>query len=132
METISAETLKTNFVVTSEALVQIALIHEHDYTVTDKVFRLKIDGKECDGFRYFTGFTEKDPSDLTLSYTCDQGPVSISIDPFTAYYCQDGKLDYVFEPISNEEGFMFENSNEKTFHGKFFKNTDLLPPGAKA
>ena len=67
METISAETLKTNFVVTSEALVQIALIHEHDYTVTDKVFRLKIDGKECDGFRYFTGFTEKDPSDLTLS-----------------------------------------------------------------
>ena len=49
------------------------------------------------------------------------------IDPFTAYYCQSGEVDYILNIEKEVEGFHFENKNEKNHRGKFFKNEDKTP-----
>ena len=97
--------------VTPEAIAQIKLIKEHDFTVSKQVFRLKVDGKGCGGFDYAMGFTEKEKDDLIYKV---EG-VDIYIDPFTAYYCKDGKLEYIVDFENDQEGFFFTNNNEKNY-----------------
>jgi len=125
MQSLDKTLLQDKLIITESALQQIEVIQNNDYTLVDKVFRIKINAKECDGFGYFIGFTLSDQNDIKLNYN----NVTLHIDPFTAYYCQNGTLDYVFEPESNEEGFQFINNNEHLFHGKFFKDEELLPKG---
>ena len=111
--------------ITDEAAGQINLIKEHDFTVSDKIFRLKVDGKGCNGFDYALGFTEKNDDDIIIKLSSD---IQVHLDPFTAYYAQNGEIDYIFDHENNTEGFYFENKNEKNYRGKFFKNEEKLPP----
>lgn len=110
------------------AFEQILLIAENDYTLEGLTFRLKIDGKGCDGFTYATGFSEKDAEDKELIYNHNDREIIILIDPFTAFYCEQGNLDYLLIAKEGEEGFTFTNSNEHNYHGKFFKDGHLTPP----
>ena len=53
--------------------------------------------------------------------------ISISIDPFTAYYCKEGVLDYMTDYENDIEGFSFTNVNETKYRGKFFKDESMVP-----
>ena len=110
--------------ITVEAKSQIKLIKQHDFTVENMVFRLKVDGKGCNGFDYALGFTDREEDDLEITI----GEITMVMDPFTAYYAQEGKIDYIFDHQNNTEGFYFDNYNERKYKGKFFKNEEKLPP----
>lgn len=110
---------------------QIKLIEENDYTLSGKKFRLKIGGKGCDGFTYEMGFDNLATDDHILPYQTTYGLVEIILDPFTAFYCQEGNLDFFFNPNTDEDGFLFINHNEDKYVGKFFKDPTLLPKEVK-
>lgn len=106
---------------------QLKLILVNDYTITDQVFRLKIDGKGCNGFEYALGFTPKQSDDLCYPILDATDTLNLTLDPFTAHYCQEGEIDYVVDHENDQEGFVFTNSNEKKYRGKFFKDETMLP-----
>lgn len=112
---------------TDSAFKQIKLIQENDFTLDGQYFRLKIGGKGCDGFTYDTGFSEKLDDDIVLLFEQKGEQLEILIDPFGAFYCKEGSLDFFFIPHENEDGFFFTNINEFKHHGKFFKDGDYVP-----
>lgn len=112
---------------TAAAFEQIKLMQQNDYTLEGLLFRLKIGGKGCEGFTYETGFSQKLPEDLELEYLHQEYKLQILIDKFTAHYCSEGVLDFIFDP-NGQEGFTFTNANESKYHGKFFKDESMLPP----
>lgn len=113
-----------NIQVSQAAWDQIKLIQDNDFTLAANTFRIKIGGKGCDGFTYETGFSSPLHDDIVLSF---QG-LEIILDPFTAHYCKEGSLDFLLNPRSNEDGFVFINFNEQNYHGKFFKDESMAPP----
>jgi len=113
---------------TDSAFRQIKIIQENDYTLEGLKFRLKIGGKGCDGFTYDTGFSETLEDDIILKFNNKGEDLDILIDPFAAFYCKLGVLDFLFIPHENEDGFFFTNANEHKHHGKFFKDGDYVPP----
>jgi len=125
MINISIEEVK--FIVTPEALKQLALITVNDYTLKDQVFRLKVDGKGCGGFDYALGFTPPTEGDLIYHQSFDNIDLAIYIDPFTAFYCKEGTLDYICDLENDQEGFIFTNDNETKYRGKFFKDESMVP-----
>lgn len=112
-------------VMSQNAIDQINLIFENDYTINDQVLRLSIDGKGCNGFDYAVGFS--DTIDGDTLYEIDGLKTPLRLDPLVAHYCQDGQIDYIIDFENNTEGFLFTNHNEKKYRGKFFKNEDMLP-----
>ena len=112
---------------TQAAFNQISLIQQNDYTFSGLFFRLKIGGKGCDGFTYDTGFSEKLADDIVLDYSVNNGQVTLIVDPFTAFYCKEGQLDFLLNPKNNEDGFVFINDNEHVYAGKFFKDESMVP-----
>ncbi len=119
--------------VTDSAIRQIQLIQLNDYTLKGLLFRIKIGGKGCGGFTYDTGFSEIHEEDIIISqsYPFIDFELKILMDPFTAFYTQEGTLDYLLDPQSNEEGFIILNASEGQHKGKFFKDESKLPPWAK-
>lgn len=124
---IDIELEQINIEITPEAARQIVLIKENDFTIGEGDLRLKVDGKGCGGFEYAVGFTDAHDDDLKYCKQIEGMDIQMLIDPFTAHYCQNGKLDYLFDKFNNEDGFIFVNHNEKTYRGKFFKDESLLP-----
>lgn len=122
-----------DLLVTDSAALQIKLMQENDYTLEGHFFRIKIGGKGCGGFTYDTGFSIPHEDDLVLKKTFPliKFELTILMDPFTAFYTQNGSLDYMLDVDSNEEGFIVGNPDEKNHRGKFFKDTTKLPPWAK-
>ena len=118
------EDININF--TKEAINQLILIKENDFTIGDKVFRIKIDGKGCGGFDYALGFHEKNDEDLEIKI--EGTDLTFIMDPFTAHYGKNGSVNYITDFENNVEGFRFENKNEKNYRGKFFKDESKLPP----
>jgi len=116
-----------NFSVTNEALKQLALIIENDFTIKGQVFRLKVDGKGCGGFDYALGFTAPLEDDLIYRQKYQDQELFIHIDPFTAFYCKEGTLEYVCDIENDREGFGFINYNEEKYRGKFFKDESMVP-----
>ena len=114
-------------IVTDEALSQLALIIENDHTIADQVFRLKVEGKGCGGFDYSLGFTAPEKDDLLYTKTYENKELTIHIDPFTAFYAKEGKLEYVCDLDNDREGFGFINDNETKYRGKFFKDESMVP-----
>lgn len=112
--------------ITDAARNQLQLMSEHDYTLKNQFFRIQIGGKECHGFTYQLGFTAKDTTDLELS----SDGLTLVIDPFTAYYTQNAKLDFQMDEQGND-GFVLTNFKESEHRGKFFKDLSKLPPWAK-
>ncbi len=116
-----------NLTITKNAIDQVNLIKNNDFTVSDQVFRLKIDGKGCSGFDYAMGFTTPNSDDLIIPLSQSNQTIEIYIDPFTAYYCKNGTIDFIFDLENNIDGFHFSNPNEKEYRGKFFKNLEKTP-----
>ncbi|MCT4641995.1 MAG: hypothetical protein N4A33_06815 [Bacteriovoracaceae bacterium] len=112
---------------TKAAFNQIKLIADNDFTLENHLFRLKIGGKGCDGFTYDTGFSIKNNKDHLIHFESSDESITILIDPFTYYYCKEGTLDYILNPRTQEDGFIFTNKNESLYAGKFFKEEALVP-----
>ena len=120
---------KVKIDLTAAAFEQIKLILENDYTLEGLNFRLKIDGKGCDGFTYATGFSEKVEDDIELEFEHSGNSIKILLDSFALFYCKEGTLDFLLNVNESEDGFTFINNNEDKYHGKFFKDGgDLVPP----
>jgi Fe-S cluster assembly iron-binding protein IscA len=116
--------------ITPSAIEQVELIKTHDFTMENLVFRLKIGGKGCHGFDYTLGFSEPHSEDLEVIATAhdlSEKKLTLNIDPFTAFYCREGLIDYICDYENNTEGFHFENNNQKEYRGKFFKNESKTP-----
>ena len=101
--------------ITKAAIDEIALISKNDFTVEGLTFRLKIDGKGCNGFDYATGFTEKQEDDLTYTYTLGEDSISILLDKFTAFYSKEGTLDYLKDYQNNTEQKFSYKDRSSTF-----------------
>lgn len=116
--------------ITAAAFEQIDLVLQNDFTLEDHLFRIKIDGKGCAGFTYATGFSQKVEKDVEriFSHPMDaKRTLTILFDDFTAFYLKKGKLDYLVETESNEDGFVVTNSDENSYHGKFYKDESKIP-----
>lgn len=124
MSAIKIDVSEINLTISAAARALIKLILDHDHTLKDQVFRIQIDGKGCGGFDYALGFTLTEKDDLKLPISED---LNLHIDPFTAYYCRDGVIDFIFDPTQDIEGFSYINPAEKTYRGKFFKNEEMVP-----
>jgi len=108
---------------TQGAQEQLGLILENDYTIKDKVFRIQVSGKGCDGFTYKLGFTEIQDNDVIFQ----ENNIKIHLDPFSSYYIQDAQIDYIFNLRNDQDGFKLTNFQEHLFKGKFFKDSSLTP-----
>ena len=114
---------------TDIAFMQIKLILEQDYTLEGHYFRIKIDGKGCDGFKYACGFTPREEGDVECHFTHPtlHQKLFYLMDTFTDYYLKHGEVDYLLNTETYEEGFIITNFDEKKYYGKFFKNTEMVP-----
>jgi Fe-S cluster assembly iron-binding protein IscA len=110
---------------TPDAVGQLKLIIQNDYTIKDLHFRIKIDGKGCGGFDYALGFSKKLDDDMLLDIA--ESNLQFIMDPFTAQYGSTGVVTYLQDFANDAEGFYFENTNEKDHRGKFFKDESKLP-----
>jgi iron-sulfur cluster insertion protein len=108
------------------AAMQLQLIKDNDFTTQGKVFRLAIDGKECNGFTYALGFTDPDPKDIVVELTCDDFKINLHIDPFVQAYCQNGTIEYLFDPAQDVDSIYFINDEQQNYHGKFFKDPSKI------
>lgn len=113
-----------------QALSQLKLILENDPTLEDKWLRIVVSGKGCDGFDYSVGFTDYQEDDFQISIDLGHGKQTfVLIDPFTAFYLQHSRLDYVQDFANDEEGFVIKSIQQDEFKGKFWRtNEDKTPP----
>lgn len=111
----------------STTLTQLQLIQTHDpQLLHGQCFRVQIASKGCEGFRYEFGITEPLADDFVLEF---DGNVNIHVQPFCAFYLQQGTLHYEINPQTNLDGFIVKNLNQDKFEKKFWKeNEDLIPP----
>ncbi|HAZ12398.1 MAG: hypothetical protein A2X86_15790 [Bdellovibrionales bacterium GWA2_49_15] len=109
---------------------QLNLMVIHDATLHDKVIRIEIAGKGCDGFTFEIGFTKPRPDDFLLEIPLEEArPIFVAIGPFTAFYLPEFTLDYKQGHLPEEEGFTIHSPAFKQHQGKFWLNaTELVPP----
>ncbi len=109
---------------TFRATQELKLILENDYTLKDSALRIQINGKKCDGFTYAIGFTRIDSEDFLI-----EGEFKVVIDPFTAFYIPKAVVDFIQDLENDEEGFVLTNPQQKSFHGKFWReDVSKIPP----
>lgn len=109
-----------SILLTKSAHQQLELILENDFTLVDKVLRITIDGKGCDGFGYAIGFTEKFPEDLIIH----TDGFNFHLDPFIAKYFYEGSIDYQQNFDDEIEGFVVVNLTQDKTKGKFWLKQD--------
>lgn len=112
---------------TKKAFEQLDLIMKNDFTVIQKVIRLSITGKGCDGFLYALGFDTPHKDDFVIHSPQVSKP--IHMDPFCAHYLQKGLIDYKFDTQTGEDGFLIYNEDQKKYQKKFWLDDkeSLLP-----
>ena len=119
---------------TEQAIAQIKLILENDYTLKGQSLRIHISGKECDGFTYSVGFQKPIENDITIACPEIGEEQYLIMDPFSAFYLKNVTLDFVQDWEKDEEGFVVINHKQEDYHGKFWKKdttkipTDLPKP----
>ena len=114
---------------TSHALAQLELILKNDHTLENMFLRIVVSGKGCDGFDYSVGFTGYQENDFKLSIQLNEGKEAfVLIDPFTAFYLQLSKIDYVQDFENDEEGFVVKNVEQEEFKGKFWRTQEEKTP----
>lgn len=114
---------------TKRAWSQLALILANDPTIEGKVFRIAISGKECDGFTYEVGFTPAWEDDINAECSNVESNLTVAMDPFCAYYCQELSIDFIQDFEQDAEGFVVVNPNQDQFFKKFWRqNPELTPP----
>lgn len=117
---------------TPSALTELTNILSNDFTLEGQYFRLRIEGKGCNGFTYELGFSPKHEKDreIILHSIDDQNSIVLIMDEFTHQYCSDGEINFVNtvnseDDSAHDEGFTFKNKNEKNYFGKFWKKDEL-------
>ncbi len=114
---------------TDSAAHQILLMLRHDYTLEGHLFRIRIGGKGCRGFTYETGLDYKRDNDFVgrQHFSLLKEDLLYLLDPFTKFYLKNGRIDYLLNPETQEEGFIVINHDEHDYVGKFFKDEELAP-----
>ncbi|MFG1499116.1 iron-sulfur cluster biosynthesis family protein [Halobacteriovorax sp. XZX-3] len=116
---------------TQVAQDQLNLMLENDFTLQGKYLRILISGKGCEGFKYSIGFHNLNDDDFLIPVPCMD--IEVIIDPFTAFYLGETLIDYQFNYINDEEGFVVTNKQQEEFQGKFWrKDKTKIPPKAEA
>lgn len=82
----------------------------------NKVLRLYIDGKGCEGFHYGVTFDDRRADDLSFPVS---GKLEIAVDPETYSYTRGSTISWVDD--ERGMGFLVDNPRHKYFRGKFFK-----------
>lgn len=109
---------------------QLNLMLENDFTLQGKYLRILISGKGCEGFKYSIGFHDLNADDFLVPVSGMD--IEVAIDPFTAFYLGDTEVDYQFNYINDEEGFVVTNKQQDDFQGKFWrKDKTKIPPKAQ-
>lgn len=108
-----------------EAVRQLELMYRHDHTLKDKVFRIQISGKGCAGFSYECGWTDKMEDDIVCTADIK---IPVHMSPFCAFYTQQCEVDYQFDDVQGQEGFLLLNHQQKNYTGKFWRNDPLKTP----
>lgn len=109
---------------------QLNLMLENDFTLQGKYLRILISGKGCEGFKYSIGFHDLNADDFLVPVS--DMDIEVAIDPFTAFYLGDTEVDYQFNYINDEEGFVVTNKQQDDFQGKFWrKDKSKIPPKAQ-
>lgn len=134
LKTIEKAPMTPELTITEKALEQLKLIYENDPTVVDKVVRISITGKGCQGFEYAIGFDEMMIEDLKIKLLSIKfeklQEIVVVMDPFCAFYLKQGRIMFIqeFEGGSEEEGFVIVNDHQKDVHGKFWKTKPKAEP----
>ena len=111
--------------VSDEAVRQLELMYHLDHTLKNKVFRIQISGKGCAGFSYECGWTEA----LHEDFICETRlKIPIHMTPFCAFYTQHCEIDYQFDDLQGQEGFLLLNHKQKDDTGKFWRNDPTKTP----
>ncbi len=114
---------------TTRAYDQLKLIIENDFTLAGKYFRIGISGKGCDGFTYSVMFTDLNDDDFVVKIANQKDDFQIVLDPFAAFYLNEGSVDFIQDFNQDAEGFVITNHQQKNYQGKFFnKENANLPP----
>ncbi len=109
---------------------QLNLMLENDFTLQGKYLRILISGKGCEGFKYSIGFHDLNDEDFLIPV--ESMGIEVAIDPFTAFYLGETEIDYQFNYINDEEGFVVTNKQQSDFEGKFWrKDKSKIPPKAQ-
>ena len=121
--------------ISKSAYDQLCLIKKNDFTVHKKELRVAIKGKECDGFTYEVFFDEKKTNDILIRFTRPEfgdEKITLLIDPFSAFYLSSFKVEYLFSPAEDIDGFTVINKNQEKQQGKFWvKKSGETPPMIK-
>ena len=115
-------------VISDNAKSQLLLAFQLDPYHQGKQFRIHISGKGCDGFSYETFFDKKNSDDLGLIIDPQFPDFQLILTPFCAYYLKNAKLDFVFNPELETEGFLVTNLDQKLFEGKFWRQNPERTP----
>ncbi len=113
---------------TQNALSQLKLIIENDFTLAGKYFRIIVSGKGCEGFTYAAGFTDLNDDDFCIRIANTEEEIYIVIDPFAAFYLQEASVDFVQDFEKDAEGFVIVNHSQGEFKGKFWRSQPSKTP----
>lgn len=113
---------------TENALSQLRLIIENDFTLAGKYFRIVVSGKGCEGFTYAAGFTDLNEDDFCVRIANSSEEIYIVIDPFAAFYLQEASVDFVQDFEKDAEGFVIVNHAQSEFKGKFWRSAPSKTP----
>ncbi|GAB4014160.1 MAG: hypothetical protein Fur0010_11940 [Bdellovibrio sp.] len=114
-----------NPTITPQAIDQLRLMLENDWTLEGKVVRISISGKGCDGFDYALGFDHPHAEDFNFI----QNQITFAFDPFCAFYAQNLHIDYILDLEKNADGFVIKSHDQKVHSGKFWRqHEDRVPP----
>ena len=114
-------TAMPNIHLTEQAIAQIKLILENDFTLEGQSLRVHISGKECDGFTYSIGFQKPIENDISIPCPEIGEKHYIIMDPFSAFYLKEVTVDFVQDFEKDIEGFVVTNHKQEDYHGKFWR-----------
>jgi len=110
---------------TQDAKRQLDLYYKEELAPKNKYFRIAVSGKGCDGFEFVLGIDfQKSGDTLVLA----EENIPFLADFLVFNYAKNLFLDYLFDPLSQEEGFIIQEK-EENYKGKFWKKRpDLVVP----
>jgi len=92
---------------TDSAVKKVQEFFQHEPQAKGKALRVALEPGGCSGFQYAFAFDVKRPEDNEIP--CDG--FSVLIDPKSAQYLKDSKIDYIEDAAGS--GFKIQNPNVK-------------------
>lgn len=93
--------------ITDSAIQKVKHFASQNETYKGKHFRIYLQGGGCSGFSYGFAFDEKREGDTIVQ----AGDLEVLVDPQSAPYLKDCKIDYVEDLYG--AGFVIHNPNER-------------------